>query len=287
MKFFINNSLLPVLIALLALAPGGWVRAQQAAVPAADTGSGPLFRLVQTFRQDIVDFTVDNLGNIYVLSKDNRLKKMSPQGDSLAVFNDVRRYGQIASIDATNPLKILVFYREFTTIIELDRFLNIVNIIDLRKLNILQVKAIGLGYDNNVWVFDELDAILKRVGDDGSLVDQTTDFRQLFDSVPDPAVIRDQGGLVYLYDPARGVYIFDHYGTLKTRLDLRGWQDFDVIDKNMLGHDGRRFYRYQPGTLNMQEEPIPDAYAGASRIRITPTIIYVLKKTGLEIYSRK
>lgn len=260
----------------------------QAALPQqgpADTSG--LFRLTRTIGPDIADFTVDNLGNIYILKKDNQLRKLSPQGDSLAVFNDVRRYGQIGSIDVSNPLKILVFYREFTTIIELDRFLNIVNTIDLRKLNILQVKTIGLAYDNNIWVFDELDAILKRVGDDGSLVDQTTDFRQLFDSVPDPAVIRDQAGYVYLYDPAKGVYIFDHYGTLKTHLDLRGWCDFDVIDKNLLGRDDHNFFRYQPGTLNMQEEPIPAAYAGASRIRITPSVIYVLKKTGLEIYSRK
>jgi hypothetical protein len=267
---------------LLALAPCRPALAQQAT---ADTNSS--FRLTRTFGPDIVDFTVDNLGNIYVLSKDNRLKKLSPQGDSLAVFNDVRRYGQIAAVDATNPLKILVYYREFTTIIELDRYLNMVNIIDLRKQNILQAKAVALAYDNNVWVFDELDAILKRVGDDGSLVDQTTDFRQLFDSVPDPTVIRDQGGLVYLYDPVKGVYIFDHYGMLKTHLDLRGWLDFDVIEKNLLGRDDRQFYRYQPGTLNMQEEPIPAGYAGAIHIRITPAIIYVLKKTGLEVYSRK
>lgn len=267
---------------LFGLAFGRPALAQQAA---ADTGSS--FRLTRTLSQDIVDFTVDNLGNIFVLSKDNRLKKLSPQGDSLAVFNDVRRYGQVTAIDASNPLKILVYYREFTTIIELDRFLNIINIIDLRKLNILQAKAIGLAYDNNVWVFDQLEAILKRVGDDGSLVDKTSDFRQLFDSIPDPTVIRDQGGYVYLYDPVKGVYVFDHYGALKTHLDLRGWQDFDVIEKNLLGHDNQRFYRYQPGTLNMQEEPIPPAYAGAIRIRITPTIIYVLKRTGLELYSRQ
>jgi hypothetical protein len=276
------NRLRPSLLLLLGLLTGGVARSQQ---NAADTGA--LFRLTRTIGPDIADFTVDNLGNIYILRKDNQLRKLSPQGDSLAVFNDVRRYGQIASIDVTNPLKILIFYREFSTIIELDRFLNNVNTIDLRKLNILQVKAIGLAYDNNVWVFDELDAILKRVADDGSLVDQTSDFRQLFDSVPDPAVIRDQAGFVYLYDPAKGVYIFDHYGTLKTHLDLRGWRDFDVIDKSLLGRDDHTFFRYQPGTLNMQEEPIPAAYAGASRIRITPSVIYVLKKTGLEIYSRK
>ncbi len=246
------------------------------------------FLLIRTLGPaNIVDFTVDNLGNIYVLTKDNQLKKLSSNGDSLAVFNDVRRYGKIATVDATNPLKILVYYREFTTIIELDRFLNIINTIDLRKQNILQAKAVGLAYDNNVWVYDELDARLKRVADDGSLVDQTTDFRQLFDAAPDPIVIRDQGGLVYLYDVAKGVYVFDHYGTLKTHIDLPGWLNFDVLDKNLLGRDEKKFYRYQLGTLDMKEEPIPLSYQGASRILITPTIIYVLKSAGLEIYSRK
>ena len=253
--------------------------------PALQTGSS--FTLSLSLPQDIVDFTVDNLGNMYVLNSDNQLKKLGPRGDSLAVFNDVRRYGKITRIDATNPLKILVYYREFTTVIELDRFLNIVNTVDLRKQNILQARAVTLAYDNNIWVYDELDAVLKRIGDDGSLVDQTTDFRQLFDSVPEPTTICDQGGLVYLYDPAKGVYIFDHYGTLKTHLDLRGWQDFDVIGKNILGRDDQRLYRYEPGTLNMLEEPIAPAYQGATHIHITPTVLYVLKKTGLEVYTKK
>jgi hypothetical protein len=261
-------------------------RAQQPAQQSAQQ-TPSAFTLTLTLSQDIVDFTVDNLGNIYVLNADNQLKKLGPKGDSLAVFNDVRRYGKITRIDVTNPLKILVYYREFTTVIELDRFLNIVNIVDLRKQNILQAKAVALAYDNNIWVYDELDAVLKRIGDDGSLVDKTTDFRQLFDSVPEPTTICDQGGLVYLYDPAKGVYIFDHYGTLKTHLDLRGWQDFDVIGKNLLGRDDQRLYRYEPGTLNMLEEPIAAAYQGATHIHITPTILYVLKKTGLEVYSKK
>jgi hypothetical protein len=261
-------------------------RAQQPAQQSAQQ-TPSAFTLTLTLSQDIVDFTVDNLGNIYVLNSDNQLKKLGPKGDSLAVFNDVRRYGKITRIDVANPLKILVYYREFTTVIELDRFLNIVNTVDFRKQNILQAKAVALAYDNNIWVYDELDAVLKRIGDDGSLVDQTTDFRQLFDSVPEPTTICDQGGLVYLYDPAKGVYIFDHYGTLKTHLDLRGWQDFDVIGKNLLGRDDQRLYRYEPGTLNMLEEPIAAAYKGATHIHITPTVLYVLKKTGLEVYSKK
>ena len=271
-------------IGLILLLVGRRAIAQELS-PSGSTASS--FALTLTIAQDIVDFRVDNLGNIYVINSANQLKKLSPKGDSLAVFNDVRRFGKIGSIDVTNPLKILVYYRDFTTVIELDRFLNIINTIDLRKQNILQAKAVGLAYDNNVWVFDELDARLKRIADDGTLADQSTDFRQLFDTVPDPEVIRDRDGLVYLYDTARGVYIFDHYGTLKTHLDLPGWRDFEVIGKNILGRDATKFYRYQQATLNLLEEPIPAAYRGAAHIRISPTVVYVLKKTGLEIYSRK
>lgn len=271
-------------VLVILLLPGQRVLAQE---PAGGRASASAFVLTLTIAQDIVDFSVDNLGNIYIINGDNQLKKLSPRGDSLAVFNDIRRFGKIGSIDVTNPLKILVYYRDFATVIELDRFLNIINTIDLRIQNILEAKAVALAYDNNVWVFDELDARLKRVADDGSLVDQSTDFRQLFDTVPEPASVLDRGGLVYLYDTARGVYIFDHYGTLKTHLGLSGWKDFDVIGKNMLGRDDKKFYRYQQATLDLQEEPILPAYQGASHIRITPTIIYVLKKTGLEVYSRK
>ena len=245
------------------------------------------FTLSKTISGDIADFTVDNLGNIYLLTRDNLLKKLDPNGDSLAVFNDVRRFGKIWTIDVSNPLKILIFYREFSTIIELDRFLNIVNTIDLRNLGILQVKAVGMAYDNNVWVYDELDNKLKRIGDDGSLVDQTTDFRQLFDSVPDPSVIVDQGGLVYLYDSTKGVYAFDHYGGLKAHVVLTGWLDFTVLDKSMLGRNRQKFFKYGLNTLDVQEEPIPAYCLDAIKVRIMPGSVYVLKAKGLEIYTRR
>lgn len=245
------------------------------------------FGLSQRITGDIVDFSVDHLGNIYLLSSANQLKKLSPQGDSLAVYNDVRRFGQVFSLDVTNPLKILVFYKEFATIVMLDRFLHLINIIDLRSLNIFQAKAIGLAYDNNVWIYDELEGKLKRVGDDGSLIDQTTDIRQFTDPVPEPQIITDQGGYVYLYDSTKGVYSFDYYGAFQKHLPLTGWRDFNVIDKNMLGWDQHYFFRYQFGNPEIQRQLIPVNYLPAGKIIIMPGTIYVLKNNALEIYSKK
>ena len=94
-------------------------------------------KLLTTITGDIADFTVDNLGNIYILNRDNQLKKINLQGDSMGVFNDVRQYGKISYIDATNPLKILLFYKDYGNVVALDRFLNVRNTISLRKTNII------------------------------------------------------------------------------------------------------------------------------------------------------
>jgi hypothetical protein len=245
------------------------------------------FFLSKTIEGDINDFTVDNTGNIYLLSKNNQLKKLGSNGDSLAVYNAANTYGDIYFVDVANPLKILVYYKDFSTIVEVDRFLNILNTIDLRNLGIFQVKAVGLAYDNNIWIFDELDAKLKRIGDDGTLIDQTTDFRQLFDTVPDPSMITDQSGLVYLYDITKGVYVFDHYGSMKSKVSLLGWHDFNVIDKSLIGRKDDYFYKYQLGKLDIQQEPVPLAYLNAIKIKLTQSAVYVLKKNMLQVYLHR
>ncbi len=245
------------------------------------------FILKASLKADIKDFSVDNLGNLYVLNADNQLKKIGPTGDSLAVYNDVRRYGKLFSVDPTNPLKILLYYREFATILEVDRFLNTRGTIDLRNLNIFQAKAVGLAYNNNIWVYDELEARLKQIADDGSLVDQTSDLRQVFDTLPDPTAIIDQGDYVYLFDPGKGVYVFDHYGGFKNHIAFHGLMDFNVIDKSMLARDNQFFYKYQSGITGLQRQAIPTSYTGATKIMIMPASIYVLKPMLLEIYVHR
>src|SRR5450432_2239572 len=105
--------------------------------------SDSTFRLIKTIKADIVDFTIDNLDNIYTLDSRNQLKKFDEKGDSVAIFNDVKRFGQATLIDASNPQKLLLYYMDFATVVVLDRLLNVRNTIDLRKQNILQAKAIG------------------------------------------------------------------------------------------------------------------------------------------------
>lgn len=253
----------------------------QKATPAIDS----FFVLQHAIPGEFTDFTVDNLGNIYVLNQSGQLKKMGPAGDSVAVFNNVRQYGKIHFIDVSNPLKVLLYFKDYGTVVTLDRFLNTRSTLDLRRKQLFQVKAIGQAYDNNIWVFDELESKLKRVGEDGRIIDQTADFRLLFDSMPSPNFIVDQNKQVYLYDAAKGVYLFDYYGAFKNRIRFIGWTDFSVINNVIFGRDADILYRYEPGTLNLQQYPIPATMRSARKIKIVSGYLYLLRDRQLEIYT--
>lgn len=233
---------------------------------------------------DIGDFAADNLGNIYILTTTGLLKKFNSDGDSLNVFNDVRRYGTVYTMDVTNPLKLLLYYKNYSTAVMLDRFLNRINTIDFRKAGIFQAKAIAISYDNNIWIFDEQSAKLKKIGDDGKLLSETVDLRQVLDIMPSPQKIIDRDGYVYLYDENKGIYIFDYYGSLKNVLPLTGIKDIEVINKTILGRKQNKFVRYTLGTLELQEAVLPKVIEQAEKISIIQHGIYVQSGTGVALF---
>jgi len=242
--------------------------------------------LVSKIVQSIKDFATDNIGNLYLVTSSNQLKKINDKGDSVAIFNDNRRYGRIYSIDASNPLKVLLYYKDFSTIVILDRMLNLRTIVDLKKQNILQVRAVASSYDNNIWLFDELDNKLKKIDDAGKVLFESNDFRQVFDSVPVPERIYDRDGQLYLYDPAKGLLVFDYYGAKKNNLQLLHWTDLQVIDRNTItARDSQHIYLYKPATLQILAYNAFPEVSIYKKMHFNGNLLYCLTKEGVvEIY---
>ena len=243
------------------------------------------FSLLRTIPGDIESFTVDNLDNIYILNSHNQVKKLNANGDSVAVFNDVKKYGKATLLDVSNPLKVLLYYKDFATIVVLDRFLNVVNSIDLRKQNIFQATAVAQSYDNKVWVYDELENKLKKVDEEGKTLFETPDFRQLFGQAPVPQKIFDQDKLVYLYDSAQAVFVFDYYGALKNKILITKWQNFKIAGKYIFGSNADTLHRYEISSFRLDEWKMPEEIFRSRAFNFSSTRLYALKKDGLEVYS--
>lgn len=235
------------------------------------------FKLLRVMKGDFVDFTTDNLDNIYVLNSRNQVKKYNLNGDSVAVYNDVKKFGQASLIDVSNPLKILLYYKDFATVVMLDRFLNVVNTVDLRKQGILQARTIGQSYDNKIWVYDELEAKLKKIDEDGKLLLETPDFRLLLSQSVAPVKIADENKYVYLYDPAKGVFVFDYFGALKNGILIQQWQNFRVSGKYIFGSKSDTLYRYEISSFQYDEWPMPEPIRGSKNFSFSSSRLYALK----------
>ena len=234
------------------------------------------FQLVRTLKGDIIEFTVDNLDNIYILNSRNQVKKFDINGDSVAVFNDIKKFGKATLLDVSNPLKVLLYYKDFATVVMLDRFLNVVNTIDLRKENILQAKALGQSYDNKIWVYDELESKLKKIDEDGKLLQETPDFRLLLGQVPSPVKIFDENKYVYIYDSLLGVYVFDYFGALKNNILIQRWQNFKVAGKFIYGSRSDVLYRYEISSFRYDEWKMPEAIYKSRAFNFSSSRLYAL-----------
>jgi len=235
------------------------------------------FRLLRVIKGDIVSFTVDNLDNLYLLNSRNQVKKYNANGDSVAVYNDIRKFGQATLIDVSNPLKILLYYRDFATVVMLDRFLNAVNTVDLRKAGVLQARTVGQSYDNKIWVYDELEAKLKKIDEDGKLLQETPDFRLLLGQAITPVKIADENKYVYLYDPLKGVYVFDYYGALKNGILIRDWDNFKVSGRYIFGSGKDTLRRYEIKSFLVDDWPLPEPIRESRSFNFSSARLYALK----------
>lgn len=230
------------------------------------------------------NFYTDNFGNIFLITTNNQVKKLNQNLDSVGLFNDVRRYGDVYLLDVNNPLKIIVYYRDFTTILVLDRFLNNRNTIDLRNAGILQARAIAQSYDNNYWVFDELSSKIKKIDDNGNILLESPDFRVLFSYEYNPQHIIDADGALYLYDTKKGWLIFDYYGAYKKHIDVTGWKDVSVIRSVLAGRDSNFFYTINPNTFSETRISANIPVDAVAKIQRQLDKLFVLGKDNLTIY---
>jgi hypothetical protein len=238
---------------------------------------------VTTISGNYTAFAMDNLDNIYLLSKTNQLKKLNSAGDSIAVFNDIKKWGEATLMDVSNPLNIVLYYKNFATIVLLDGMLNPKHTIDLRKKNMFRVSTVGLSFDGKIWVYDELDNALKKIDDNGEVILKTPDLRQVFGQPIAPIKIFDQNRLVYLYDPQQGIYVFDYYGTFKNRIAITGWNNLQITGKYIFGTDSTNFYNYEISVVTDTHTPIPVEYKQYYQMQKKNNYFYGLREEGLDI----
>lgn len=259
---------------------------QVAPIPDAANGIAKLqVQLEKTFAGKWTNVEVDNLGNLYLVDDQQRIKKLNNRYDSVGTFNEVRTVGTLHSIDVSNPLRIILWYKDFGTLLLLDRFLQVKTSIDLRNIGLLQCNAVAQSYDNNIWVYDDLSAQIKKINEEGKVLLESPDMRVLYDAPPHPQTLTDFNRNLYAYDADNGLLICDYFGAVQKRLLYKGWKNLQGFGRGLLATNEDVVTWLSSNGIDTKKWELPAGWWDAQKIRFYQNKVYVLRNNQLHAYA--
>ncbi|HET7817882.1 MAG TPA: hypothetical protein VFL70_01105 [Bacteroidia bacterium] len=228
--------------------------------------------------------TTDNMGNIY-LSAGAVLNKYDNEGNYLKNFSD-KNSGSISSIDASNPLKLLLFYQAFQQIVFLNNMLAPTgNPISLGELGFRQVSAACISANNGFWIFNKQNSELIKFDNNLQKIFQSRNISQLTEKVIQPVFLIEHNNNVFISDTAVGILVFDGYGTYNKTLPLKGLEQFQVLNDLLIYFQDKKLKSYNMKTLEQEEILLPDS--NIIMARTEKEKLYLLKQKSVDIYQIK
>lgn len=207
--------------------------------------------------------TVDETGNAYLIRNDNALLRYDENGDSTGIFRSVQN-GNLGFVDALNPLRLLLYYPEYSKLVLLDRMLTPRNELDLRKLGIMQTPVVASSADGNLWIYDQFNARLHKVDDQLREVYGSNDLRQETGVVPSPVFLTERDWKLYMSDTTKGIFVFDRYGNYVNTLSIPGISYCQIIGTKIIWLQNDTLIAWDMQYIKEQKLALP----GLSEVKI-------------------
>lgn len=180
-----------------------------------------------TIKTKLDYFTTDNIGNIYII-KDDELVKYLPSGKFFVRYSNLK-LGNITSVDASNPLKILLYYRDFEQVVFLDNQLSLnSDVVSLQDLGYEQTDLVCASTNNSFWIYNKQNNELIRFNESSKKVAATGNLKQVLQTNLNPNFLTEHNGYVFLNCPETGIYVFDIFGTFSKIISLKNLKIFQV-----------------------------------------------------------
>lgn len=188
----------------------------------------------------------DNFGNIYSLHE-NDFRKKTKEG-KISSYKNVS-LGKVHQIDLQNPLQIVLFYKQFTSVVLVDNQLNETMKINFSELPIpLNPEAVSLASQNRLWVYD---LISQKLG----LFDYLKNtFQPLTPSYKeDLKFYQSDYNYFYWVDAKQNLYISNVFGKVNFLGQLPEFKQLQIVSPHQVllrNDNGLFFYNLENTSLS-------------------------------------
>lgn len=201
---------------------------------------------------------VDGLGNVFLIS-DMEISKFNSLGILQKTYSS-KRYGHIDFVDVSNPLKIMVYYKDFQQVLFLDNQLSVSSSpISLENLGFEQSSLVCSSSNNSFWLYDKQNNSLCRFSSDSKLLVKTGNLKTLLGIDINPNFMIEHNGYLYLNAcNNEGILLFDIYGTFYKAIAINELSKFSVVNEELFYFKDKTLFQYQPTTFNTIQKVFQD-----------------------------
>ncbi len=176
--------------------------------------------------------TADQFDNFYIITHENEIIKFDSKGNELFRYSN-SRLGDITYFEAANPFHLLVFYQMFNEIVTLDRTLSPSGGFHLTKIELYETNCLSIADNKNLWIYDKDNFQLKKFDFNGTPILASQQLNQIFKTKINPTIVKEVENNVYLFDKAKGIYVFDIFGKFLNFIAVEKVIDFTVLERNI------------------------------------------------------
>ncbi len=224
-------------------------------------------------------FTVDNIGNIYTVKEDELIKYL-PSGKFFARYSNLR-LGNITTVDVTNPLKLVVYYRDFQQILFLDNQLSVNSeVVSLEKLGYEQTDLVCASANNSFWIYNKQNNELNRFNENSKKITSTGNLKQVLQADINPNFMMEHNGYLYLNSPEAGIYVFDIFGAFSRVISIKQLKQFQVNENILYYQRDSTFCSYNYVLFEEACKSLPN-WQKVQGLRYSNTKLYLGYKDSL------
>jgi hypothetical protein len=240
------------------------------------------FNLIATIPVKADFFTTDKQGNTYII-KANELSKYNKTGKLLYKYSN-KNLGNIDFVDASNMMRLLVFYKNFAQVLFLDNTLTLSGEpVSLDKFGFQQTQLICSSYNNGMWLYDLQNLELVRIDQTFTKTQQTGNLSLLLNIYLQPVNLQEYDNKVYLNNPSTGILIFDIYGTYYKTVPVKNIQSFQPIGNQVYYMTGKEVKAYNIKTTDETQFEMPETEFQNFRIELD--VLVLQTADGIKIYN--
>jgi len=200
---------------------------------------------------------IDGFGNMYIINN-NEIVKYNAAGVLQKKFS-TKRYGKIDFVDAMNPLKILVYYKDFQQIMFLDdQLTETSSMISIETLGYEQTSVVCSSTNNSFWLYDKQNNELLRFNSDLKALVKTGNLKRILDIDIKPNFMQEHNNYIYLNCPSEGILVFDIYGTFYKTIPLKNLKEFNIVNGDVFYFETNTLKQYQAQTFNTIQKQFSD-----------------------------